>query len=210
MCTRKVRVVRYSERASYDRDELIRLLSRNFICHVGFIDEGEPYVIPMLYVNDDQYIYMHGSPDSRLIKIIGSGSPIVIAVTEVHGIVLSSNLCGNSINYESAIIYGRGGSFINDSNEKLRVFQLLINRLVPGRLNDTELPTTNELESVAVVRIKIEDFAIKKRDGGPVISSDRHWEGIIPIIMNYGMPISTNNKPIPKYLMDLIASRKPT
>ncbi|WP_243671052.1 pyridoxamine 5'-phosphate oxidase family protein [Vulcanisaeta sp. JCM 16161] len=167
--------MRYSERASYDRDELIRLLNRNFICHVGFVDEGEPYIIPMLYVNDDQYIYMHGSPDSRLIKIIGGGSPIVIAITEVRGIVLSSNLCNNSINYESAIIYGRG-FLIDDLNEKLRVFQLMINRLVPGRIGDTELPTTNELESVAVVRIKIEDFAIKRREGGPTISSDRHWE----------------------------------
>ncbi|GAB6947034.1 pyridoxamine 5'-phosphate oxidase family protein [Vulcanisaeta sp. JCM 16161] len=209
MCTRKVKVVRYSERASYDRDELIRLLNRNFICHVGFVDEGEPYIIPMLYVNDDQYIYMHGSPDSRLIKIIGGGSPIVIAITEVRGIVLSSNLCNNSINYESAIIYGRG-FLIDDLNEKLRVFQLMINRLVPGRIGDTELPTTNELESVAVVRIKIEDFAIKRREGGPTISSDRHWEGIIPIIMAYGIPISTNNKPMPKYLMDLVTSRKPT
>ena len=203
MGNRKVKVVRYSERASYDKNELIKVLSRNFICHVGFIDEGEPYVIPMLYVNDDQYIYIHGSPDSRLIKIIGGGSPIVIAVTEVHGIVLSSNLCNNSINYVSVIVYGRG-SFIDDSNEKLHVFQLMIDRLVPGRTSDTDLPTLEELNSVAIVKIRIEDFAIKKREGGPKVSGDRHWEGVIPIVMNYGRPISTNNKPTPRYLMDLI------
>ena len=209
MCARKVRVVRYSERASYDKNELMRVLNRNFVCHVGFIDGGEPYVIPMLYVNDDQYIYMHGSPDSRLIKIIGSGSPIVIAITEVHGIVLASNLCNNSINYESVIIYGRG-SFVNDPGEKLRVFQLMINRLVPGRLSDTELPSIDELNSVAVVKVGIEDFAIKRREGGPTTSSDKHWEGIIPIMTIYGMPISTNNKPTPKYLIDLIKSHQPT
>ncbi|BDR93275.1 pyridoxamine 5'-phosphate oxidase family protein [Vulcanisaeta souniana] len=209
MGSRKVKVVRYSERASYDRDELMKLLSRNFICHVGFIDGGEPYVIPMLYVNDDQYVYMHGSPDSRLIRIIGSGLPIVIAITEVHGIVLASNLYNNSINYESAIIYGRG-SFVDDPSEKLRVFQLMMDRLVPGRLDDTELPSIEELNSVAVVRVSIEDFAIKRREGGPTISGDSHWEGVVPIVISYGTPMSTNNKPIPKYLTDLIAQRKPT
>ncbi|MGC8607420.1 MAG: pyridoxamine 5'-phosphate oxidase family protein [Vulcanisaeta sp.] len=207
MDIRKVKVVRYSERASYDRDELMKILSRNFICHVGFIDEGEPYVIPMLYVNDDQYIYMHGSPDSRLIKIIGGGSPIVIAVTEIHGIVLSSDLCNNSINYASVIVYGRG-SFVNEPAEKLRVFQLIINRLVPGRIGDTDLPTIDELNSVAVVKVKIEDFAIKKREGGPKISSDKHWEGVIPIVINYGKLISMNNKPIPRYLMDLVMNHQ--
>lgn len=210
MSTRKVKVVRYSERASYDRDELMKVLNRNFICHVGFIDGNEPYVIPMLYVNDDQYIYMHGSPNSRLINIVGSGAPIVIAITEVHGIVLASNLCNNSINYESVIIYGRG-SFINDPNEKLRFFQLMVNRLVPGRLNDTELPSVEELNSVAVVKVRIEDFAIKRREGGPTVTSDKHWEGgVIPVMTVYGMPISTNNKPMPKYLIDLVKSHQPT
>ncbi|MGC8542339.1 MAG: pyridoxamine 5'-phosphate oxidase family protein [Vulcanisaeta sp.] len=201
---RRVKVVRYSERALYDKNELINILNRNFLCHVGFIDEDEPYVIPMLYVNDDDYVYLHGSPDSRLIRIIGSGTPVTIVITEVRGIVLSSNLCNNSVNYESAVIYGRG-SYVNDPGEKLRVFRLLIDRLVPGRINDTDLPTIDDLNAVAVVKVKIEDFAIKKREGGPKVSSSDHWEGIIPIIRTYGKPVSTNNKPLPKYVLDLIS-----
>ncbi len=202
----KVKVTRYSERASYDRNELISILSRNFLCHVGFMDNNEPYVIPMLYVNDNDTIYMHGSPESRLIRVIGSGSPVVIAITEIHGIVLSSNLCGNSINYTSAIVYGKG-SFVDDPGEKLHAFRLMMNRLVPGRLGDVDLPTTDELNSVAMVRVKIEDFSIKRRSGGPTVTRNKHWEGVIPILMVYGDPITTNNKPIPKYIMDLIALR---
>ena len=207
MNDRKVKITRYSERASYDRNELISILNRNFLCHVSFMDDNEPYVIPMLYVNDNDTIYIHGSPESRLIRVIGSGSPVVIAVTEIHGIVLSSNLCSNSINYASAIVYGRG-SFVDDPGEKLHAFKLIINRLVPGRLEDTDLPTTDELNSVAMVRVKIEDFSIKKRSGGPTVIRDEHWEGVIPMLMVYGDPLTTNNKPIPKYIMDLIALRR--
>jgi nitroimidazol reductase NimA-like FMN-containing flavoprotein (pyridoxamine 5'-phosphate oxidase superfamily) len=203
----KVRVVRYGERAVYDWDELISLLSKNFVCHVGFVNGGRPYVIPMLYVSDGQYVYMHGSPESRLIRILGSGELVVIVVTEVHGIVLSSRLCGNSLNYESAMMYGRG-SFIQDREEKLRVFRMMIDRLVPGRFSDTELPTTEELDSVAVVRVKIEDFAIKRRVGGPTDTGYSHWEGIIPIIQVYGDPITTNGKQVPQYVIDLVSRRK--
>ncbi len=203
----KYRVKRYPERASYDKKELINFLNKNFLCHVGFIDDGIPYVIPMLYCNDDNYIYLHGSPESRIINILKMNRIISVAITRINGIVLAENVKDNSVNYVSAIIFGKGNE-VKNNNEKLKVFKNLMDRIVPRRWENSILPSEDDLNKVSVIKISIDKFSIKKREGGPQLNNqsntnkDNIWCGEIPIMCRYENPNNYSN--IPNYVSELL------
>ena len=194
------KVKRYPSRAKYSLQDLIKILNSNFACNVEFTINQITYIDPMIYVNENESIFLHCSPESRIFNVLTSGSLITIEVLNIKGIVLHSRISINSLNYESAIIYGTAQE-IKSYEEKMQVFNLLINRIIEGRWNDSEKPTQDELSKVAVFRINIKEFSVKIREGfGLDKTNNTIWEGIIPVEFKFGKPIPVKDIPLPEYI----------
>ncbi|PYB67629.1 pyridoxamine 5'-phosphate oxidase family protein [Thermoplasma sp. Kam2015] len=182
----KDRVKRYPERASYNLEDLRSILSRNFVCTVSFVDEGVPYAIPMMFANRGETIYLHGSMESRIYSVMRSSQLIAISLMELNGIVLASEIRNNSVNYVSALIFGRPVE-VEDKAEKLQTFRMLTEKIAPGRWEDSIKPSEYDLNGVFVFSVKPETFSMKMRSGPPHDSLQSGiWSGVIPILHSYG------------------------
>ncbi|MGC9294311.1 MAG: pyridoxamine 5'-phosphate oxidase family protein [Thermoplasmata archaeon] len=182
---------------------MMEILNRNFIAEVAFEDLGQPFIIPMNYCNDDSQIYFHGSPESRLINFLTSGKNLAISILEVRGIIIRSKVTDNSVQYVSAVIFGRGRR-IDDNEKKMEIFKNLMSRISPERWEDTELPGKRDLDEVEVVSVNIEEFSIKMNMDEIKFQDDMlRWQGIVPVETNYGQPISYSNLNTPEYIKKL-------
>ncbi len=194
------KVRRYANRASYKEEDLIGILNSTFISTVSFSENDVAYTIPMNYINHGKDVYLHCSPESRMYSILNSENVITFTVLLIDGIVLSSRVANNSVNYRSAIIYGKAVE-IKDENEKLNVFRELTERIIPGRWDDSIHPSHEELSKVAVFKLEIINFSVKIRKGfGMNYSDDKIWEGIIPLKVIKGEPQTEKDVNLPDYI----------
>jgi nitroimidazol reductase NimA-like FMN-containing flavoprotein (pyridoxamine 5'-phosphate oxidase superfamily) len=202
------RVRRHPERASYDRDLLMDILAHGFVCSVAFQVDGQPFIIPMTYYNDSENIYIHGSPVARVVDTLRSGAPIAISILELNGLVLAKGLPSNSINYRSAIIFGKAVELLTD-DAKLSYFTEWIDRMVPGRKENTVLPNEDELRGVSAFKVKIENFSVKVRKGGPVETrkNPELWSGVIPASLKFSDPEFVSDPAIPDHVRKFIEKR---
>ncbi len=199
----KDKVTRYPERASYSDEDLVAMLDRNFTCTVSFIDGGIPYAIPMMLASEGKTIYLHGSMKSRIYGILKTGQLIAISLLEINGIVLAKEIKNNSINYVSALIFGRPYE-IDDTEKKIEVFRLLTEKLVKGRWDNSIKPSYEDLNGVFVFAVKPETFSMKARTGPPHdTSTDDIWSGVLPIQHT----ISEAGENAPEYVKSLYGKR---
>jgi nitroimidazol reductase NimA-like FMN-containing flavoprotein (pyridoxamine 5'-phosphate oxidase superfamily) len=200
------RVRRQPQRASYDRESLHAVLDAAFLAHVAFAPDGQPFVIPMLYVRDGERILLHGSVSSRLLGTLAGGAPCSLAVTVLDGLVLARSQFSHSVNYRSAVVFGRAVE-VTDAAEKSRCMQRLTDAIVPGRASDSRPPDAGELAATRVLALDIEDASVKQRSGGV---SDKasdlelpHWAGVVPLGLARGTPQAApgaEHRPLPAYL----------
>ena len=161
-------------RVHADRDATDRaapILAEGQVAHVGFVDEGQPFVIPMGYQYnpaDPGYLYLHGSPNSRAVECLASGAPVCITVTLLDGLVYSRTALYHSMNYRSVVCFGRG-RVVTDREQQLRVYRGMVSRYFPGRTAgaDYSEPTEAHLEATTLVEVAIEEWSAKMREGGP-------------------------------------------
>ena len=104
--TPRTRVVREPQRAVYDRDAVNQILDEAFLCHVGFVADGQPFVIPTSFGRDGDVLYIHGSAASRMLRNLDKGVPVCITVTLLDGLVLARSVFNHSMNYRSVVILG--------------------------------------------------------------------------------------------------------
>jgi nitroimidazol reductase NimA-like FMN-containing flavoprotein (pyridoxamine 5'-phosphate oxidase superfamily) len=188
----RTRVVREPQRAVYDRDTVYQILDEGFICHVGFIADGQPFVIPTSYARKGDLLYIHGSAASRMLRQAGSGVPVCITVTLLDGLVLARSIFNHSMNYRSVVVLGTATA-IEDRAEKLAALQALSEHILPGRWQDSRQPNEQELKATSVLQLPIEEFSAKVRQG-PVVDDEEDysfptWAGIIPLGMVSHAPI---------------------
>jgi nitroimidazol reductase NimA-like FMN-containing flavoprotein (pyridoxamine 5'-phosphate oxidase superfamily) len=188
----RTRLVREADRAVYDRAAAYKILDEGFICHVGFVADGQPFVIPTSYgrVGDD--LYIHGSAASRMLRRVDEGIAVCITVTLLDGLVLARSIFNHSMNYRSVVILGTARA-VNDSKEKLEALRLLSEHILPGRWAESRQPNEKELKATSVLRLPIEEFSAKVRQG-PVVDDEEDyafstWAGVIPLTMVAGEPI---------------------
>jgi uncharacterized protein len=163
-------------------DEAQEILARGLVAHVGFVQQDQPFVIPMVYYYDPatpDRLFLHGSYASRTLKHLASGSPVCVTVTSPKGLVYSRSAHYHSMNYESVICFGKA-RMIKDLTEKAQIFQRHISRYHPGRTagRDYEAPSDQELMSTAMVEVQIEEMSAKARRGGPKGPHDADPDGI--------------------------------
>lgn len=187
----RTRVRRLPERGSYNREALDAILDEALTCHVGFIDEGEPYVIPTIHARDGDVIYLHGSPASRMLRLLKKGARVSINVTIVDGIVAARSVFHHSMNYRSAVVFGTPG-IVDDDEERLRALEVITEHVLPGRWSEARHPSAIESKGTLLVAVPIDEFSVKTRSGPPGDDEADYdlpiWAGLIPLAMTAADP----------------------
>ncbi len=194
MPTARTRVVREADRAVYDRDTVYRILDEGFLCHVGFVVDGQPFVIPTSYGRKNASLYIHGSAASRMLRQMqmNDGAPVCITVTLLDGLVLARSVFNHSMNYRSVVVLGKA-TLVDDPQEKLAALRVLSEHILPGRWDDARQPNERELKATSVLRVPIEEFSAKVRVGPPIDDEEDYsfptWAGVVPLEMAAGKPV---------------------
>jgi nitroimidazol reductase NimA-like FMN-containing flavoprotein (pyridoxamine 5'-phosphate oxidase superfamily) len=185
-------VKRLPKRAAYDRATIHHILDEGMVCHVGFLVDGQPAVIPTVYVRMGDHLYVHGSPASRMLRALAAGGPVCVAVTLTDGLVLARSAFHHSVNYRSVVLYGTASS-VKDAARKAEILQCLSDHLIPGRWADVRRPSAQELRQTWVVSIPIEEASAKVRTGPPLDDEEDYalpaWAGVVPLRMTAGEPV---------------------
>ncbi len=194
MPTARTRVVREADRAVYDREAVYRILDEGFLCHAGFVVDGQPFVIPTSYGRKGASLYIHGSAASRMLRQMqkDEGVPVCITVTLLDGLVLARSVFNHSMNYRSVVILGKA-TLVDDPEEKLAALRVLSEHILPGRWDDSRQPNERELKATSVLRVPIDEFSAKVRVGPPIDDEEDYafptWAGVVPLEMVAGTPI---------------------
>jgi nitroimidazol reductase NimA-like FMN-containing flavoprotein (pyridoxamine 5'-phosphate oxidase superfamily) len=190
--TTRTRVVREPQRAVYYREAAYGILDERFICHVGFLLDGQPFVIPTSYGRKDANLYVHGSAASRMLRNMKEGAPVCVTVTLLDGLVVARSVFNHSMNYRSVVILGKA-MLVEDRDEKLAALRILSEHILPGRWDDARQPNEQELKATSVLRLPIEEFSAKIRTGPPIDDEEDYafptWAGVIPLEMRVGVAI---------------------
>ncbi|MEP7075134.1 MAG: pyridoxamine 5'-phosphate oxidase family protein [Acidobacteriota bacterium] len=213
--TKRTAVKRLPKRGNYDRETIHSILDEAFICHVGFVVDGQPYVIPTGYarVNDD--LYIHGSSASRMLRSIAEGIDVCVTVTLIDGLVLARSAFHHSMNYRSVVILGKA-SLVEQDAEKAKALEAFTEQVVPGRWADVRWPTELELKATTVLKLPIDEASAKIRTGDPVDDEEDYamnvWAGVLPLGVMPSAPIkderSADDVPVPDYVLSYSRTRE--
>ena len=210
--TPRNQVNRISGRGHYDRETIFGILDAGFLCHVGFVVNGQPFVIPTLYGRVDDNIYLHGANASRMLKTLSERVPVCLTVTHVDGLVLARSAFHHSMNYRSAVVFGTAVSVAADEKEQ-GLFAISEN-VLRGRWAEVRPPIEKELNATTVLRMIIESASAKVRSGPPNDEEDDYalpiWAGVIPTSLEFGAPQPDERLhagiPVPQSVANLLAS----
>lgn len=193
MINDRIRVHRQPQRGRYDRVSIDEVLDSCLVAHVAFVAGDQPFCVPMLYARVDDALYIHGSSASRAVRTLEAGVPACATVTAIDGLVLARSAFEHSANYRSAMLLG---SFrrVEDPQDRLAAFEAFTNKLVPGRWNEVRHPNAQELKAAAILRLPIDEAAVKIRTGPPSDddspdASIDTWAGVVPIVTRIGEPV---------------------
>jgi uncharacterized protein len=201
-------VRRKPERGIYDAPTIQAILDAGFVCHAGFVEDGQPFVIPTLYVRVENRLYLHGSPHSHILRPVEHGLPLCITVTHVDGLVLARSAFHHSINYRSVMILG-SGRVVVDQAEKEAALAALVDHIVPGRSAAVRGPNTKELKATQVLAVPLGESSAKVRTGPPVDDDGDYglpiWAGVLPLRQQALEPIADPRLaldiPLPEHLL---------
>jgi len=190
--TRRNRVRRLPEKARYDESAVHAVLDAGLVAHVGFVDAGQPLVIPMLYGRDGGRLFLHGANKARIAKLLGSGAPVCANVTLLDGIVAARSAFNSSMNDRSAVVFGTGRT-LEDEGERLHALRVISEHVLPGRWAELRPPTPRELAMTAVVELQVESASAKIAEGPPQDEATDYalaaWAGVVPIATTLGRPV---------------------
>ena len=182
--TARTQVRRLPELGVYDRATIDAILDEALICHVGFVVDEQPYVIPTIHSRSGDTIYLHGSAASRTLRSLSSPASVCLTVTLIDGLVLARSVFEHSVNYRSVVILG-AATVIDEPTAKLRALEAFTEQLIPGRWDDARRPTEQELKATTVLRLPLEECSAKVNDGPPDDGESEDaaldiWAGNIP------------------------------
>ncbi|MGW6606069.1 pyridoxamine 5'-phosphate oxidase family protein [Streptomyces sp. NPDC055036] len=199
---------RSRERAAYDRELVHGILDEAYVCHLGFVRDGAPVVLPTLYGRVGERLYVHGSTGSRPLRMTSAGGTestdgetdpglaVCLTVTHVDGLVLARSAFHHSINYRSVVVHGVARP-VSDPEERRTALDAIVNHVVPGRSYDSRPANARELAATAVIRLDLDELSAKVRTGGPNDDPEDialpHWAGVVPLARGYGAPVPSDD-----------------
>lgn len=189
--TARTRVKRLPKRGHYERSEVNEVFDAGFICHIGYVIDGQPYVTPTAYWREGNHIYWHGSSASRMLRAQKTGILVCLTVTHIDGLVMARSAFNHSVNYRSVMLFGQARR-VQEPAQKLRQLELFTRRMYPGRWEQLRPVTEQELKATTVLEMKIEEGAAKVRSGPPKDDAEDYtwpvWAGVVPVRMVAGPP----------------------
>ena len=189
--TARTTVRRKPDRGSNDFAVMKPILDEAVYCHVGFVVDGQPYVVPTGFGREGRTLYIHGSSASRMLRALSSGLPVCVTVTLLDGLVLARSGFHHSINYRSVMVLGVAHPL--DGEEKLRGLRAITEHMVRGRWEDVRPPTEQELKATSVLGLEIDEASAKVRQGFTIDDGDDlslpHWAGVVPFALVPGVAV---------------------
>lgn len=197
--TGRTTLKRLPARGEYDRDVVYRILDEAFVCHVGFVADGKPVVIPTSFGRIDDDLYIHGSAASRMLRSLAEGIDACVTVTLIDGLVLARSAFHHSINYRSVVVFGRA-LVVNDPEERMRALRALTDHIVSEeRWKDVRPPNESELRATLVLKLPLTEVSAKIRTGPPIDDEEDYalpiWAGVVPLAQTAGAPVPDDRVP---------------
>jgi len=213
--TERTQVCRLPKRGVYEREAVYRILDEGLVCHVGFVAEGKPVVIPTGYGRERDTLYIHGSSASRMFRALGKGADVCITVTLVDGLVLARSAFHHSMNYRSVVIFGRA-TVLEDPAAKREALRAFTEHVARGRWQEIRQPTEKELQATTVLAIPLKEVSAKVRTGPPIDDEEdyalRVWAGVLPFEPMAGTPLPDDRLPreiaVPEYVRKYTRKRR--
>jgi uncharacterized protein len=189
----RTQVKRRAQRGNYDRPVIEQILDEGLICHVGFVVDGQPFVIPTAYGRIDDQIYIHGSPMSRMLRSLQSGIEVCITVTLLDGLVLARSAFHHSMNYRSVVIFGTA-IVVETPATKMTALKAFTEHMIRDRWAEVRSPTLSELAGTLVLALSLAEASAKIRTGPPVDDQADYalpvWAGELPLRVIADAPVA--------------------
>jgi nitroimidazol reductase NimA-like FMN-containing flavoprotein (pyridoxamine 5'-phosphate oxidase superfamily) len=180
------------DRGRYERHDVDAILDEAFICHLGFVVDEQPYVIPTIQARDGDIVYVHGSPASRMLRTLKDGVDVCLTVTLVDGLVLARSAFHHSVNYRSVVVLGRA-TVVTEREPKLRALRTITDHVLAGRWDDVRPINDKELIGTTVLQLPLREASAKVRTGPPIDDDDDYalpiWAGVVPLRLVPGAPV---------------------
>jgi nitroimidazol reductase NimA-like FMN-containing flavoprotein (pyridoxamine 5'-phosphate oxidase superfamily) len=206
--TARTRVVRLPKRGDYSQKTIYEILDATFLCHVGCVVDGQPFVIPTGFGRSGDTLYLHGSAASRMLRTLAGGVDVCVTVTLLDGLVLARSAFHHSMNYRSVVILGKA-SLVEGEDEKKAALRVISEQIIAGRWNDVRKPTAQELKATTVLALPIAEASAKIRTGPPLDDEEDYaldvWAGVLPLAVRAGDPVPdprlAPGAKVPRYLV---------
>lgn len=213
--TERTQVHRLPKRGVYDRETVYRILDEGLVCHIGFVVEGRPVVIPTGYGRKGDTLYIHGSTASRMFRALGGGTDVCITVTLLDGLVLARSAFHHSMNYRSVVIFGTA-KMLEDPAEKWEALSVFTEHIAPGRWQEIRQPSEKELKATTVLAVPLEEVSAKVRTGPPLDDEEDYafpvWAGVLPLELTPTLPLADDRLPkdiaVPDYVRKYSRKRR--
>ena len=201
--TPRTTLKRLHERGAYDRNTINAILDAGVFCHVGYVQDGQPFVTPTSYWREDNRLLIHGSSASRMVRVLAAGAPACITVTHVDDLVLARSAFHHSVNFRTVMVLGQARK-IEGAADKARTLKGLIDRIAPGRWETLRPINDQELKATAVLAFDLDEASAKVRQGPPIDDEQDYpvddagvapwgqtvWAGVSPLTAEAGEPIA--------------------
>jgi nitroimidazol reductase NimA-like FMN-containing flavoprotein (pyridoxamine 5'-phosphate oxidase superfamily) len=206
--TARTTLKRLPERGSFDRAVADAILDEALVCHLGFVVDGQPFVIPTIHARMGDAVYVHGSAASRALRTVKGGLPVCLTVTLLDGLVLARSAFHHSMNYRSVLLLGPAFE-VTDDGEKHEALKAIVEHVSPGRWDHVRAPNEGELKATSVVRIAIDEGSAKVRTGPPKDDDADYalpiWAGVLPLRLLAGAPVADPKLPVDVPLPEHVA-----
>lgn len=193
MPTARTKLKRLPKRGNFERETIYKILDEAFVCHVGFIVNHQPFVIPTSYARIGDRLVIHGSAASRMMRNLSDGIDVCVTVTLIDGLVLARSAFHHSVNYRSVVVFGKA-KIIEDESEKYEALKAFTEHIVPDRWAEIRPPTKNELKGTTVLSLPLTEASAKIRTGNPVDDEEDYaldvWAGVLPLSLTTAEPIA--------------------
>jgi uncharacterized protein len=211
--TPRTAVNRLKKRSLSDREAMYEILDSTILCHIGYVENGQPFVLPYAFVRDGDRILIHGSSGARFMRELAKGAPTCVTVTKLDALVAARTTFDSSMNYRSVVILGKAEEIIDETKNDL--LEKLSDGLLPGRTSEVRKSTAKELAATTLLSLSLEEASVKIREGMPEDeegSGTGVWSGVIPIQLVAGEPIASDEEstklPIPKSILEFLKNPK--
>ncbi len=181
--TERTKINRLSNRSVAERDAMYSILDSAILCHIGYNENDQPFVLPYAFVRDGNRLLIHGSTGARFMRALAAGASTCITVTCLDGLVVARSTFNSSMNYRSVVVLGVAEALEGDG--KIAALDVISDGLIPGRTKEVRSSTKKEIAATTVLAISLDEASVKVRAAGVVDEPEDYdtgvWAGVIPL-----------------------------